>query len=865
MARSVLRFLSPSFALPILCFALSSNVAAQEAPQSEAAAIATAQSMGISPQAIEQYKEQYKSGALKAAPGQKAAKGPAVSQVPKTGEVKDKGAKAADGIAGFSSNLSVFGANLFAPGGAHYVSPTDLPVPADYVVGVGDVVEVRLFGKENKVLRLEVERSGNITLPEIGAVSVAGLTLENMGKMLLERIAKQKIGVEATISMGPMRSIQIFLMGDVNQPGAITTDALTTVSNALMIGGGIKTSGSMRRVEVRRRGTVVSRIDLYDSLLKGSDLGELRLQSGDTVFVPRVGKRVGVDGEVLRSAIFEVLHEKTIDDLITLAGGFRATAYPQDSKIDRVGKDWQRNKFPIPLASLSQRQVAFQDGDIIEIPGVVQTQRPSKLDARFKTIAITGNVRLPGTYAWVEGMHLGQLLGNTDQLTLETYRPFAVVQSVEPKTGARKLRTVNLIDVITHGKEEPIQRDDEIFVFSHSDIDYLSSTEAKNILASEGGLQVVNAATANLEDSESKNASKNVGRPDIFSANPALLSFVLDNSISLRGEIARPGLIPVPANFSVETAITARGGFTREADLKGIEVGQLVVDSKGRTSVQRKLVDSENGLATLILKPGETVQVRKRSTDVEKGLVKVRGEVLYPGAYEIRKGEKLSELLSRAGGVTSHAYPFGSVFLRDRIKQEKKEYYLKASVELQNAMILAATRVRSGSTSGSDSGASAMVAGMVQQMRNTEPVGRIVVEADPAVLLVRPELDVVLEAGDELFVPRRPSSILVMGEVLNPGAVQFISGKGPKDYIAAVGGVTKLADEDRVFAILPNGSAESLKLSSWNFQSKLLPPGSVIYVSREPLPSTSMDLWLIALSVFKDLALAAASLAVIGN
>jgi protein involved in polysaccharide export with SLBB domain len=885
------------------------------------AAIAAAQAMGVSAAAIEQYKS-----------GQVDTSSSRVSSV-------NKGSKAGatpvlagkdDGVSGFGADLRSFGQELFGRG--LYVSPSDLPVPADYVVGIGDTVEIRLFGKENRVLRLPVERDGGITIPEIGAVSVAGLTLEAMGKSLLERIGKQKIGVDATVSMGPLRSIQIFLMGDVNNPGAITTDALTTVTNALLMGGGIGASGSMRRVEVRRRGRVVSQIDLYDSMLKGSDRGELRLQSGDTVFVPSVGKRVGVSGEVLRPAIYEVLHEKSIDDIIRLAGGFKPTAYPQASRINRIGTDWQRTTRPIQLATLAQREIPFQDGDIFEISAVLQTQRPSNSDPRYKTYSLSGSVAIPGTYEWVEGTHLGMLLPRFEQLTLDAYRPLVVIQSIEPVTGVKKLRVVNLADVIVKGRVEPIQRDDIVFVFSHSEIEYLSSVDVQQVLAgrvpdlnpngaatgvvvdanaarpdlgkiaretrtdvdiigksaasgrsvgqtqhckglvelsqivaSEGVDRFRSALFSGAYESDGKRLVKSIPCPGVFESNPSLLTFLLENAITLRGEVRQPGVLPVPPEFSLETAIVARGGLSREADQEGIEISQLVTDLNSQAVVQRKFVGKESSLANVLVLPGDVVNIRKRSTNQDRGLVRLGGEFVHPGVYEIRKGEKLSEVIARAGGLSAYAYPYGAVFLRERIKEEKKQYYAKAASELQNGMILAGSRVRSGSTSGTDAGMVPLVMSLVNQLRNTDPVGRMVIEADPTVLQVRPELDVVLEAGDEIFVPRRPSTVLVMGEVLNAGAVQFRAGKKASDYIQDVGGVTRLADEDHAFAILPDGSAEPLKLSPWNFQPRLLPPGSAIYVSREPMPTTNMDIWLIALSAFKDLALSAASISVISK
>lgn len=889
----------------------------------------SSEAMGISPDMLEQLKAAQSSGGDLPVP--KRGRQPALTAPPAKPALDVN-------IKGFPEALGAFGANLFDRGRAQYISPTDLPVPADYIVGIGDTVEIRYFGKENKVMRLEIQRDGSITVPEMGAVSVSGLTLEKMSQLLLERIAKQKIGVDATVSMGPLRSIQVFLMGDVNAPGAITTDALTTVSNALLIGGGIKPSGSMRRVEVRRHGQVVSRIDLYDSLLKGSDRGELRLQSGDTVFVPGVGKRVGINGEVMRPAVYEVFHEKTVDDLINLAGGLRPTAYPQNAKVNRIGKDWQRTSSHIALTSLAQRQIPFLDGDVFEIPAVVQTERPSPQDLRFKTVSLVGNVVRPGDYEWTEGMQLGQLLARTDQLTMDAYRPLAVIQSIEPVTGVRRLRAVNLSDVILNGKQEPLSRDDVVYVFDYGEIDFLSSVDVQQVLAGRipalkqergatGVLVEANAARANADEirnttrksadvggvdrmanangvsvlgqtrscrglvelsqivanegmdrfrsalfagsyeSDGTRLVKSIPCPAVFENYPTLLPFLLENAITVRGEVGQPGVLPVPPNFSLETALVARGGLTREADSRGIEISQLVQDAKAQMVVKRKFLDKDAVLTNELVKPGDVVNVRKRATDQERGLVRLGGEFAHPGVFEIRKGEKLSELIARAGGLSDRAYPYGAVFLRQRIKEEKKQYYAKAATELQNSLILASTRVRAGSTTGggADAGATPLVLNLVNQMRTTDPVGRMVIEADPTVLQVRPELDVVLEAGDELFVPRRPSTILVMGEVMNAGAVQFQSGKKVSDYIADVGGLSKLADEDRVFAILPNGNAEPLKLSSWNFQPKLLPPGSTIYVSREPLPTTSMDLWLIALSAFKDLALSAASIAVISK
>lgn len=902
-----------------LSLAITSLTAGQALAQemnntSMAAAVAAAQARGINIDALQQTRTTENEPLAKKAPLSVI---PDDTSVPVLAEIPE-----------FSGKLRPFGAQLFHRSPNKYISPSDLPVPADYIVGIGDTVEVRYFGKENRVMRLPVERDGSITIPEIGSISVAGLTLENMGTMLLERIAKQKIGVEATVSMGPLRSIQIFLMGDVNFPGAVTTDALTTISNALMYGGGIKTSGSMRRVEIRRQGKVISRIDLYNSLLKGSDAGELRLQSGDVIFVPTVGKRAAIDGEVHRPAIYELLNEKSVGDLIRLAGGLKPTAYAKMSKMNRIGSGWERSTSVLSLNTPKEQGLSLHDGDIFEIPPVVQTQSPSPADYRFPTITLEGQFLSSGTYAWTEDSHLSQLIPRYEQLDLDTYRPLAVIDRLDPLTGARYYKTVNLIDVIINKARVPLQRDDRVFTFSQREIEFLSGAqvqqvlsgrlapkkintpgviidaqapsanksalettqmsfdaggrdikasgkiatasdtcrsliELSHIIANEGNDRFRSAIFAGAYAEDGRQLVKSIPCPDIFERNPPLLPFLLENAIALRGEVRDPGILPIPEELPLDIALRSRGGLTRAADLGGIEINKLEQGDK-QTKVVRERIASSAVLGEIVLQPGHIVQVRKRATEQDRGLVRVSGELSHPGAYEIRKGEKLSELLARAGGLTQFAYPQGTVFLRPSVKEEKRQYYAKAANDIMQNALFALSRDRADG-GGQSASATSGILQIAEQIKATDPIGRMVVESDPTVLQVRPELDVMLQPGDEIIIPRRPSNILVMGEVLNPGAVQFVSGKKADDYIREAGGLNQFADEDYIIAVYPNGRAEPIKLSSWNFTPTLLPPGSAIYVAREPITTTKIDILKLTMQIVKDLALTAASLSVIGN
>jgi protein involved in polysaccharide export with SLBB domain len=320
-----------------------------------------------------------------------------------------------------------------------------------------------------------------------------------------------------------------------------------------------------------------------------------------------------------------------------------------------------------------------------------------------------------------------------------------------------------------------------------------------------------------------------------------------------------PGLLPIAPGVSLETLLRSAGGMTREADSKNIELLREAVSEQGNADTIRKIFDLEKATAEPI-QTGDMLLVPKRYTMRESGMVRVAGEVLKPGNYDIWRGERLSQVLIRAGGLTPFAYAYGAVFQRARVKEEKRLYYQRAGIEMQNSVLMMVARQKRTAAGGTDPNTFAAMKGLSEELKKVEPSGRVVVEADPAVLQVHPELDVVLEPGDEIVIPKRPSHVVVIGEVLNPGAVQFRSGLRAEDYLRAAGGVGMAGDEGRTYMILPNGSAQPLKVASWNAQPTPVPPGSVIYVPRDPLPLDNTALFQTVLEMAKDIALAAAAL-----
>ena len=232
--------------------------------------------------------------------------------------------------------LKQFGYDLFAGSPTTFAPATDIPIPVDYVIGTGDQLRIQFFGKESSSYDLYVSREGMLQIPELGPLSVAGLSFSELKAEISRRVADQMIGVEAFVTLGELRSIRIFALGDVNRPGAYTVSSLSTMINALFVSGGIRPIGSLRNIQLKRAGQIVTTFDLYDLLLRGDTSSDTSLQPGDVIFVPPVGELVGIAGEVKRPAIYELEGEETLETLIEMAGGFTAQAYPSLSQMERI-------------------------------------------------------------------------------------------------------------------------------------------------------------------------------------------------------------------------------------------------------------------------------------------------------------------------------------------------------------------------------------------------------------------------------------------------------------------------------------------------------------------------------------------------
>ena len=804
-----------------------------------------------------------------------------------------------------------------------------------YVLGVGDELIITYRGQESRTENVRVDRLGRVVLAKLDPISAIGRTFGAFRRDLEARVRTAFIGTRVFLSLGSVRVVGVKVIGEVRQPGFHRLTGLSSVLDALAFAGGVKKTGSLRRIQVLR-GDRIFWVDLYELLQANAGGSDLALFEGDTIVVPAIGPTVAIAGKVKLPAIFELPegHETVaISDLIAFAGG---TLRPRGNRLMRLGFDEAGQQEVVELGG--ERAAEIANGDLLIIG--------YSLDVQVGTVELTGHVRVPGRRSLVAAPTVRSLVQNLNQLKPDPYLLFAALETTDPATQARQMFPLNLRKIIAGEQDFSLRDNDKLVILGADEVRYLSSEDVQTIIQDLEGRQRLGpepegtGRTAEQTDSAATSSGTSstgsltkeiidriagsgrpteqgsdkqegvareealreqevtcrglqslatiiqvtqsgrfasavstesigtrarfinpLGCPEVYDRFPRLLPFALEHVVSMNGEVRAPGGYPITAGTSLISVVAAAGGLTKDVNLRQLEVSRFAPQHQnGSASGRREFIDLASiQLASIAVSPGDVVRFNRVFTDRDTGPVQLSGEVLRPGLYDIRRGERLSELIARAGGLTAQAYPYGTVFTRERVRRAQQEGFKRAERELNSALLVAAAN------RGVDLGAVEQLSSLTEQLGSVQAVGRVVIEADPTVLQVRPELDAVLEPGDRVVVPKRPNSVLVIGDVLNPGALQFISGTTPDAYIRQAGGFQRSADEDRVFVVFPNGEAQPISVSVWNFTPVQIPPGSTIVVPKEPTPFDIFTFAKDVSQIVSQMAVTAASLAVISD
>lgn len=721
--------------------------------------------------------------------------------------------------------LQPFGYDLFDHAPSTFAPVTNVPVPADYLIGAGDELEIQLYGSQNRTLRLVVDRDGRINLPELGPISVAGQLFTSVKSTIEARVSRQMIGVHATVSMFDTRSIRVFVLGEVKHVGSYTISGLGTITSALYAAGGVKPVGSLRRIQLKRQGVVVRTLDLYDMLIRGDTKDDTKLLPGDTIFVPPVGATVSVDGEVRRPAIYEVKQESTVADLIELAGGLTAEASRSDLTLTRIDARQHRVAMSVNIGGQGGSQQAVQDGDVLRVPRL----RPT-LDSG---ITVQGHVYTQGVVAYRDGIRLSDVINSIDQLEPNADLHYLLIRREQPPDRTIAVLSADLSAALRapgSAADVLLQPRDRITVFD------LSS----------GRDRVIQPLMNELAVQSSMSHPSSVVR--------------------VGGRVKVPGQYPLETDMTVADLVRAGGGLADEAYPSRAELTRYEVVNGEARRTELINIDLQAALrgdpgANLKLLPFDNLSVKEVPEWRTQESVTLNGEVRFPGTYAIRRGETLRSVLERAGGLTDFAFPEGSVFTREELKRREQEQIDQLGERMQRDLAFLALQ---GATANQTGGAAALSLGqtLMSQLRGAKAVGRLVIDL-PGALRAPPGSanDVILRNGDTLIVPRFQQEVTVIGEVQTTTSHLYKPGLGRDDYVALSGGMTNRADHRKIYVVRANGSVVANSGSRW-FQlggEARINPGDTIVVPLDTERMPPLPFWQAVTSIIYNVAIAAAA------
>lgn len=800
-------------------------------------------------------------------------------------------------------DLDQFGYDRLVSSAMRFTGDAAGRISGNYIVGVGDEFAVVLRGAEQQNYLVQVDSEGRLILDGMSPIPAAGRRLSDIIADVSVKVANAFVGTDVYLSLASLARVTVTVVGEAKSPGSFRLDSQQTVLDALMQAGGIRKTGSLRQVRLVRDGRSEI-VDLY-GLFRGDAGVDLNIRDGDRIVIPPVGATYAVTGEVLRPGIFELPDGVTglsARTALSVAGGsLRPRGY--ELIVSRLDASGTESVEPVSAGSR-----------LIEGDALVVVRTSARTAGKLK---ISGHIAAPGIRALATAPTVGELLKRSGGYLDSPYLPFAALLREDPISLTRTYIPVNLLSRGPGGLDMVLRSEDELVVFGAASVDFLSSNEVRQVVLSReyssdltceplsevadlgqelqterfaavlrgafvlegiGKAQIANVGALASDDPESidvqatrtvtdqqvdslseeeQEAVRERLCPSVFETHAGLLPFTLEHAATVTGAVRKPAVVPVSGAVSLGNLITFAGGLSFEASLGNVEISSPRMAEEGM-QVDRSLFDlTKTPLETIMITRGSSVTVQSIPSEQEPGTVLLTGEFRQPGVYTIRRGERLSDVIARAGGVTERAYPYGAVFTRASVRRAQEQAFKRTAREMNAALTTAALK------NNVDADALAAARELSRDMEAVETLGRVVVEADPRVLELRRDLDVVMEPGDRLFLPKRPNHILAMGDVLNPGALQFVRGKSVAQYLSETGGIQTSADERRIFLVYPNGVARPLPRRFWGSRREIVPPGSTIVVPKDTDPLAGLQLTREVTSILSQLALSAASFAVI--
>lgn len=768
------------------------------------------------------------------------------------------------------------------------INPYSIPTPTNYKVSYSDQISLTIYGAVNENFKLKVDNNGNITIPKIGEKKVIGLSFNDTKKMIMEEIKiAYPNSTNILVDMSEFSSIQIIVSGLVKNPGLINLSTFSTIKDAIIQSGGILENGSYRNILLKRNGKIKKVFDLYSFVRYGNITSDTTLQNGDIIFVNSTAKQIDLSGDVNYPSIFELKKTENFRDLIKFASGLKASANKNAIKLKRYEKNTQK-VYTISLQDLYE--MTPKDGDEVHVF--------SKSTISAKYVLLKGNVIAPGEKEIPKDKYLSTLLKNElKQFGKDSYFLKGTSFNFATITNDRKIKTFNLQNILD-GKEdiklkvwdeiEIIENPDKKFIKVSGDVlddkntykyfeglklsDLFEIVEFKNEIETQVDRSLVHISriidkkiNTFIVKKENFNTFKILPYDEIKFFNYSSLNDTYEAII--KGEIFLPGKYNITKATTLNDIINLSGGFTKKALKSRFEIARYYIENNER---KRKIISEDLSSAlnqNLIIQADDEITIFPISNWGENKYVTINGLVKFPGSYPIEEGEKLSNVIKRAGGFLSTAFIEASVFTREevRILQEKR---LSQSLDkLRNQVVKASTNAEKVGESKEDAEKKLLAIKQLEtDAKNNRPIGRVSLNLYHDINRFKnSQYDITLKDKDTLYVPSISDTVSVVGEVLNQNTFIYDSELNTQDYLAKAGGPTELANEDYIYIIKANG--ETLKYEEkffWGNKKEIF-KGDTIIVPMEYDMFSDMKFVKDISSILYQFAITAASLKTVGG
>jgi protein involved in polysaccharide export with SLBB domain len=746
--------------------------------------------------------------------------------------------------------LPLFGQSLFVQPPSTF-SPVDwMQVPSDYIIGPGDELQIKIWGQVQASLRVIVDRSGQIYIPQVGQVSVAGVHYGDLEQHLKDAASKIFKNFNLTANVGRLRSIQVVVVGNARYPGTYTISSLSTLVNAIFVSGGPAPQGSLRHIQVRRDGATITDFDFYDLLIKGDKTKDVRLQPGDVLYIPHVGPLVAIAGSVNTPAIYEMKDNSTLNDLIEVAGDLSTVADTSKVTVDRFVEHEARKTLEFPYDEQS-RALPLKDGDIVRVFSIVP---------RFEdTVTLRGNVSNPGRYPWKPGMRVRDLIPDAQALLTRRYwRNRAAI--VNGRATEYPIRT----ELAPSTRSGLNQQQNAGTVPAPNGATTTESPDSTNYNAA--GELSGGSGSSNLADA--LYAQNQLGSSNGDASKPSDTSLASRQRSQAAGINSNPNIVRDVAEDVRRYAPEINWDY---AIIQRVNPQDLT--SKLLWMSPRKAILERDEESNLELLPGDIVTIfSQRDISVPQAdrsqYVIVEGEVMRPGVYKLEINETLRSVLQRAGGLTPNAYVYGSLLTREsaRVDQQRSLDELASTMEVQIRQ--SAVTAAASSNPGDIAQMMAAQEAIITQLRNTRASGRVALPVKPKDKNLTDFPNMVMEDSDRLGIPHTPSTVSVVGDVYNPGSFIFEPRNTTGAYLEIAGKGKPQSDMRHAFVLRANGvvvAANNVNglFTGTKFERIRLYPGDQIVVPYK-LPTGAFVRGLRDWTqISSQLALTAAALAVV--